>query len=117
MFIQKPILIMAISCGKIVIKESIKMNTVFLVSEFSDPYEPPFQMAICTSLEEIMKLGLKNIWLWGKETNGETLCKDLITGEERIIKKYNSLPTPFLEEVKLNTLLIDKKGEVIKDHA
>ena len=38
------------------------MKKVFVVSTVGDPYEPDISVAICTSLDEVKKLGLAHVW-------------------------------------------------------
>lgn len=77
-------------------------NIVYLVNEVSDPYEPSNTSAICTSIEEVMKLGLENLWDWSENEKGDYECKNLITGETKLVSRYGFPPSPYLSTMELN---------------
>lgn len=96
-----------IQVGGDIIGRDLVIKKVYTVNDFSDPYEPAFQIAVCTSMEEVMKLGLKHLWkIETSSTYSDSKCTDLITGEVKMVSRYSFIPTPFIEEVELNTLLI-----------
>jgi hypothetical protein len=94
------------------------MNSVFLVLECSDPYEPDGTLAVCTSEDVAKRLFPRRLWKHVERKNlGPTfpgssynreidIYVDLITGKTKEDSSDGtSRPNPRIEEVELDVKL------------
>lgn len=81
------------------------MKEVIVVHEFSDPYEPPSILSICSSVYEAKKLFPK-LYSSRQDEHGDYIYTELHTEEEIICSRYSLMnPEPFIERYELNTLI------------
>ena len=95
-------------------------NTVVLVNDVGDPYESDYTIAVCSTMDEALKLDLKDgLWDAGKREilpanspeNGRPYkmskytYTNLKTGEIKITHDSLNRPSPYVEIVPLNVLL------------
>jgi hypothetical protein len=98
-------------------------KTVVLVKLVGDPYEPDATIAVCSTMDEALKLDLKGgLWNTGKReilpaNSPENDCDwerskftyiNLKTGEIKIIHDDFNRPSPYADVVPLNVLLVSE---------
>lgn len=84
------------------------MAKIILVNDIGDPYEAGYTIAVCTSLEKTKELFPNGVW--NLDPNGDKdrynrpiTYENLITGERRNSDNIGCPPTPYIEEVELDT--------------
>lgn len=75
---------------------------MYLVYEFSDPYEPPRVLAICDTIEKAKDL-FPELYEHRYDENGNSIHTELHTGKEFKSDRYSmDIKEPFVEEMELN---------------
>ncbi len=84
------------------------METILLIEDIGDPYEPGFTIAVCTSKEEAKNL-FKEIWDCIEErnesNNNRATYIELHSGRKEKENNLGCPPTPYISEIELNKIL------------